>query len=96
MPPALSADQPGRELLYPVAAVILGGLVTDTLLDFIVMPGLLWRLGRPEAERLARATVRAADLEHVRSRPLSDRQESEHLQPALAGGQRPDPGDLER
>ena len=41
LPLALSGDEPGREILYPVATVILGGLVTNTLLDFLVTPGLL-------------------------------------------------------
>lgn len=53
LPLALAADQPGRELLYPVATVILGGLVTNTLLDFLVVPGLLHRLCGGEARRLA-------------------------------------------
>lgn len=53
LPLALAADQPGRELLYPVATVILGGLFTNTLLDFLVVPGLLHRLGGKEARRLA-------------------------------------------
>ena len=43
LPLAMSADQPGKELLYPVATVILGGLVTNTILDFILLPGLFWR-----------------------------------------------------
>ena len=41
LPLALSGHEPGREILYPVATVILGGLVTNTLLDFLVTPGLL-------------------------------------------------------
>ncbi|MCA8941735.1 MAG: efflux RND transporter permease subunit, partial [Planctomycetes bacterium] len=41
LPLAMSGDEPGREILYPVATVILGGLVTNTLLDFLVTPGLL-------------------------------------------------------
>lgn len=43
LPLALTGDQPGREILYPVATVILGGLVSGTLLDFLVLPGLLLR-----------------------------------------------------
>lgn len=53
VPLALAADQPGKELLYPVATVILGGLFTNTLLDFVLMPGLVWRAARGELERLA-------------------------------------------
>ena len=44
VPLALAPGQPGRELLYPVATVMIGGLVTNTLLDFVVLPGLLARL----------------------------------------------------
>ncbi|MEZ5966811.1 MAG: efflux RND transporter permease subunit [Planctomycetota bacterium] len=51
VPLVLAAEQPGREILYPVATVILGGLVTSTLLDFLVMPGLLWR-ARSALERV--------------------------------------------
>jgi len=31
VPLALAAGQPGKEILYPVATVILGGLITSTL-----------------------------------------------------------------
>jgi Cu/Ag efflux pump CusA len=53
VPLALAPDQPGRELLYPVATVIIGGLVSSTLLDFLVHPALFALLGRRAAERLA-------------------------------------------
>jgi HME family heavy-metal exporter len=46
-----AADQPGREILYPVATVIVGGLVSSTLLDFLVHPALFWLYGRGDAER---------------------------------------------
>ena len=54
VPLALAPGQPGREILYPVATVIIGGLVSSTLLDFLVTPGLFWHWGRREAERLTR------------------------------------------
>jgi Cu/Ag efflux pump CusA len=50
VPIALTPDRPGRELLYPVATVILGGLVSSTLLDLLVTPGLFLALGRRAAE----------------------------------------------
>ncbi len=53
VPLALSPDQPGREILYPVATVIIGGLLATTLLDFLVRPGLFWMFGKKEADRLA-------------------------------------------
>ncbi len=88
VPLALSADQPGREILYPVATVIIGGLVTNTLLDFLVMPGLFWRFCRSEAERLAGERVREEDLEDIR-RQLVPEPNQQDLGPALAGGPRP-------
>lgn len=64
VPLALAPDQPGREILYPVATVIIGGLVTSTLLDFLVTPGLFWRFGRADVERAiaARGAGQAAML----------------------------------
>lgn len=52
VPLVLSAGEPGKEILYPVATVILGGLVSSTLLDFFVHPALFWLFGLKEAERV--------------------------------------------
>ncbi len=38
IPFVLAADQPGKEILHPVAVVITGGLLSSTLLDFVVTP----------------------------------------------------------
>ncbi len=38
LPLALSGDQPGSELLTPLAIVTLGGLLTSTMLNLIVIP----------------------------------------------------------
>jgi HME family heavy-metal exporter len=51
VPLVLAAGEPGKEILYPVATVILGGLVSSTLLDFFVHPALFWSFGRQQAER---------------------------------------------
>ncbi len=51
VPLALSKGQPGKEILYPVATVILGGLLTTTLLDMLVTPAVFWMFGRPAAEQ---------------------------------------------
>jgi HME family heavy-metal exporter len=51
VPLVLAAGEPGKEILYPVATVILGGLISSTLLDFFVRPALFWLFGRAEAER---------------------------------------------
>lgn len=47
LPLALSAGKPGRELEQPMAVVILGGLVTSTLLNMVVLPALYLKFGRP-------------------------------------------------
>ncbi len=51
-PLLLGADQPGKEILHPVAVVIFCGLFTSTLLDLIVRPLVFWQYGRRAAARL--------------------------------------------
>ncbi|HEY6565827.1 MAG TPA: efflux RND transporter permease subunit, partial [Pirellulaceae bacterium] len=51
VPLVLAAGEPGKEILYPVATVILGGLISSTLLDFLVHPALFWCFGRKQAEQ---------------------------------------------
>lgn len=48
LPIALSVGQPGKELLQPIAVVILGGLLSSTLLDQVVTPALFYLVGRKE------------------------------------------------
>jgi HME family heavy-metal exporter len=57
IPLVLAAGQQGKEILYPVATVIMGGLISSTLLDFFVHPALFWCFGKSQAERLADPTV---------------------------------------
>ena len=51
VPLVLSAGEPGKEILYPVAVVILGGLLSSTLLDMAVTPAVFLKFGRRAAER---------------------------------------------
>jgi Cu/Ag efflux pump CusA len=46
LPLALGAGQPGKEIQQPMAVVILGGIVTSTFLNMIVIPALYLRYGR--------------------------------------------------
>jgi Cu/Ag efflux pump CusA len=46
VPLVVSGDVPGQEIEYPMAIVILGGLVTSTLLNLFVVPSLYLRFGR--------------------------------------------------
>jgi Cu/Ag efflux pump CusA len=53
VPLANSGDAPGQEIEHPMAVVILGGLVTSTLLNLLVVPVLYLRLAaRPEPDQL--------------------------------------------
>jgi len=65
VPLALAPDQPGRELLYPVATVIIGGLISSTILDFLVRPGLFAWWGRAAAERVIRSAQTDNPLERI-------------------------------
>lgn len=56
VPLVIAGHQPGREILYPVATVILGGIISSTLLDFFVHPALFWTLGRNAAARAVQNT----------------------------------------
>src|SRR5215204_4603286 len=55
VPLVLGGTQPGREVLYPVATVILGGLVTSTFCEFLLHPGLFWKFSGKDAERLVQS-----------------------------------------
>ncbi|MDP4005554.1 efflux RND transporter permease subunit [Methylobacterium sp. NEAU K] len=65
LPLALGAGEPGREIEGPMALVILGGLVTSTLLNLAILPDLALRFARfrgggPERAPDAEARRRAA------------------------------------
>ncbi len=47
VPIAMAAGEPGNEIQAPMAAVILGGLASSTLLVLLVLPVLYLRYGRP-------------------------------------------------
>ncbi len=55
VPLAAAGDLPGHEIEHPMAIVILGGLVTSTLLNLFVVPALYLRFGK--GRRLASPTV---------------------------------------
>jgi CzcA family heavy metal efflux pump len=51
VPLLMSRGEPGKEILYPVAVVIVGGLISSTLLDILVTPVVFFRFGRKPAEK---------------------------------------------
>lgn len=46
VPFAVAAHKPGNEILSPLAIVILGGLLSSTVLNMVVLPSLYRRFGR--------------------------------------------------
>ncbi|MDA1049354.1 MAG: efflux RND transporter permease subunit [Planctomycetota bacterium] len=55
VPLVLGGQEPGREILYPVATVILGGLVTSTFCEFLIHPGLFLKFSGKDAAAVARS-----------------------------------------
>jgi HME family heavy-metal exporter len=53
VPLVLGGREPGREILYPVATVILGGLFTSTFCEFLIHPGLFWKFSGKDAVKIA-------------------------------------------
>jgi Cu/Ag efflux pump CusA len=58
---ALGAGEPGKELLHPLAVVVIGGLIASTLLDQLVTPALFLVHGR-KATASPAAGLSAGDL----------------------------------
>ena len=67
IPLALGVGQPGKEIQQPMAVVILGGIVTSTFLNMIVIPALYLKYGeglvaaRQTSEYLSDGHVAAAN-----------------------------------
>ena len=62
VPLVLGGQEPGREILYPVATVILGGLLTSTFCEFLIHPGLFWQFSGRDAARLAQSNETLDEL----------------------------------
>ena len=48
LPLALGTGEPGREIEGPMATIIVGGLITSTLLNLLILPAILLHFGRFE------------------------------------------------
>jgi CzcA family heavy metal efflux pump len=46
LPIAISSDNPGSEIMGPMAAIIIGGLFSSTLLNLLLLPCMLLRYGK--------------------------------------------------
>ena len=61
VPLAIAGSIPGHEIEHPMAIVILGGLVTSTLLNLFVLPSLYLRFAKPVEQSLHGAVREPAD-----------------------------------
>jgi Cu/Ag efflux pump CusA len=59
LPLVVAGDVPGHEIEHPLAVVVVGGLVTSTLLNLFVLPSLYLRFGKSQH------VESAARVEHV-------------------------------
>ena len=46
LPVAFNSDNPGREIMGPMAAIIVGGLASSTVLNLMLLPAMLLKFGR--------------------------------------------------
>ena len=69
VPLALAHEEPGNEIQSPMAVVIIGGLLSATLLNMLVVPALYLRFGRPaKADNpISEITVQHTQLENEKS-----------------------------
>jgi Cu/Ag efflux pump CusA len=77
LPIALAAGEPGSELLSPLAVVVLGGLLTSTFLNLIVVPAgyaTVFRVGNLDSQHRnphgSREYSRSSNVHRVDARPV--------------------------
>lgn len=58
VPLTLDPSAPGKEILYPVATVILGGLISSTMLDILVTPVVFKRFGKRSLDKYFNAKMK--------------------------------------
>ena len=60
IPLVLAAGEPGKEILHPIAIVIVGGLITSTLLGLGVTPAIFYAFGGKHARKVVENKVPAS------------------------------------
>ena len=69
IPLALGIGEPGKEIQAPLAVVVLGGLLTSTFLNMVVVPALFLRFGRLETGPDVAKTADSASLAYPEQEP---------------------------
>ncbi|UPJ51037.1 efflux RND transporter permease subunit [Bradyrhizobium sp. 200] len=67
LPLLIAADEPGKEILHPVAVTIFGGLASATLLDALITPVLFLTFGRKPLMRLMQRQSEQRLADHAAS-----------------------------
>lgn len=62
-PLLIGADEPGKEILHPVAVTIFGGLLSATLLDALITPILFRLFGRAPLENIIAEARQSGNLQ---------------------------------
>ena len=52
LPLAIGSNQPGREIEGPMATIIVGGLVTSTILNLLILPTIMLHFGKFQKQQL--------------------------------------------
>jgi len=68
LPLVLAKGEPGKEILHPVAVVIVGGLISSTLLDMFVTPTVFYKFGKRSAEK----NIKTDDSEELKLNKFSN------------------------
>ena len=53
LPLAIGSGQPGREIEGPMATIIVGGLISSTILNLLILPTIMLHYGRFEKQAIA-------------------------------------------
>jgi len=53
LPLAVGSGEPGREIEGPMATIIVGGLVTSTILNLLILPTIMLHFGRFERQKIS-------------------------------------------
>jgi len=65
LPFALVGNIPGHEMVHSMAIIIIGGLVTSTLVNLFLLPALYLRFGTRREPDLVLKPIRKSDLEAI-------------------------------
>jgi HME family heavy-metal exporter len=70
VPIVIGGHLPGKELLFPIATVMLGGLTSSTLCEYTIRPGLFLWLSGKDAVQLARDIEINEEMESAAAAPV--------------------------